>query len=150
MLATTICLVDPGDGFLSSLYSTAKLKGPEDLTRVPEVRGHSHNRDGFEQGGEGKGIFFVSDVWADRLTTGFPLRAILIPRVGAEQKSRLEPCSPGEALLALLPSTVAQLPAAGQADCDRLAQLASKLPAYVLHLGADLDQIPILVRKAAA
>jgi hypothetical protein len=140
------CLVDPETGFLFSLYNTGKLKGAEDLERLPELAGHSHNRDGFEHGGIGKGIFFVSDIWPDRVISGFPLRALLIPQVSGERDSRLQRCSPGEALLALVPSTVAQLPAANQSDCERLAQLADKLPAYVLHLGTDLEQIPALVR----
>jgi hypothetical protein len=141
------CLADPKTGFLFSLYNTGKLKGAEDLERLPEMTGRSRNRDSFEQGGVGKGIFFFSDIWPERLTPGFPLRAILIPRVSGQRDSRLEPCGKGEALLALLPSTVAQLPTANQADCDRLAELAGELPAYVFHLGSDLEQIPALVRR---
>jgi hypothetical protein len=48
-------------------------------------------------------------------------------------------------LLALVPSTVAQLPFSGQADCLRLAALADKVPAYRLYLGSDLSQIPALI-----
>jgi hypothetical protein len=143
------CLVNTQDGSLFSLYNTAKLKGPEDIGRIPEAKGRSQNHDGFDKGGSGKAVFFVSDLWPERLVRGFPLRAILVPRVDGRRESWLEPCSPVEALLAMMPSTVGQLPAAGPADCGRLATLSSKVPAYILHLGGDLEQIPDLVSKAA-
>lgn len=140
------CLVDP-NGYLFSLYNTGKLCGPADLERLPAMRGQSRNEDGFERGGEGKGIYFLSEIWPDRMSAGFPLRAILVPSVTKDRDTRLEPCSPGDALLALAPSTVAQLPTAGVGDCERLAALASKLPAWRLLLGSDLEQIPAVVRK---
>ncbi|MEZ5354221.1 MAG: PqqD family peptide modification chaperone [Bryobacteraceae bacterium] len=142
------CLADPATGFLSSLYNTGKLTGPEDLTRVPAMAGRSRNADSFENGGTGKGIYFLSEVWPERISSGFPLRAILIPSVTGESASRLEPCAKGDALLALLPSTVAQLPAADHSDCERMARLVERLPAYYLHLGKDTAQIPGVVRSA--
>jgi len=143
--ADDYCLTRPGDAQVFSLYNTAKLKGPEDLQRLPEMAGRSFNEDSFERGGVGKGTFNLSDVWPERIVTGFPLRAILLPTVIDSVDSRLEPCSPGDALLALAPSTLAQLPFSGQADCDRLAALAGKVPAFRLYLGSDLVQIPKLI-----
>jgi hypothetical protein len=144
------CLVDSGSVFLHSLYNTGKLKGTEDLIRVPAVAGTSRNADSFENGGSGKGIYFMTETWPDRVSSGFPLRAILIPKVSGLSESRLEPCSPADALFAVLPSTVAQLPGATQADCARIAELVQRLPAYHLHLGTDVRQIPPLVRKVLA
>ena len=144
------CLVDPQTGYLHSLYNSSKLKSTEDLARLPDVTGLSRNPDSFENGGSGKAIYFLSEVWMDRLASGFPLRAILIPSVTGSVDSRLERCSPGDALLAMMPSTVAQLPAADKSDCERLAAFIEKLPAYYLYLGTDVDQIPPLVRKAAS
>jgi len=143
--ADDYCLTRPGDAQVFSLYNTAKLKGPEDLTRLPEMSGRSFNEDSFEHGGVGKGTFNLSGVWPERMAAGFPLRAILMPTVTGKVDSRLEPCSPAEALLALAPSTVAQLPFSGQEDCLRLAALADKVPAYRLYLGSDLAQIPALI-----
>ncbi|MFN7924031.1 MAG: PqqD family protein [Bryobacteraceae bacterium] len=140
------CLANPETGFLHSLYNTGKLKGPGDLERIPEVAGHCRNEDGFERGGSGKGIFFVSDLWPDQLTAGFPLRAVVIPRVTGERDSRLEPGSTADALAAIAPSTVGQLPGASQVDCDRIARLVSRLPVFYLDAGTDLDQIPELIR----
>ncbi len=144
--ADDYCLTDAAASRVFSLYNTAKLKGPDDLERVPSVRGHSVNVDSFEGGGTGKGTFNVSELWPERMAPGFSLRAIVLPLVTGDRDSRLEACSAGDALLALAPSTVAQLPAASQSDCQRLTDLAETLPAYRLHLGSDLAQIPDLVK----
>lgn len=141
------CLADPRTGYLHSLYNSTKLKGTEDLTRLPEVTGLSRNPDSFENGGFGKAIYFLSELWNDRLVSGFPLRAVLIPTVTGGVDSRLDPCSPADALMAMMPSTVAQLPDAGQGDSERIAALVQKLPAYRLHLGTDVAQIPPLVQQ---
>jgi hypothetical protein len=94
-----------------------------------------------------KATFFLSDLAPECMSPGFPLRALLIPRVTAETDTRLTSCGPIEALAATAPNTVAQLPNAGQRDMDRIAAIASGLPAYVLHLGSDLAQIPEVVRS---
>lgn len=142
------CLVDPQLGYVHSLYNTGKLGGPEDLERLPDLTGLSCNADGFEHGGKDKGVFFIPEIWPGRLSSGFPIRAILVPRIsGRDRDTRLEECGPADALMAMLASTVAQLPLAMQADCDRLARLAEKIPAYILHVGTDLEQIPAVVRS---
>jgi len=146
-LGDDYCLVDPGQNRAYSIYATAKLKGPADVERVPELRDLSFNADGFEKGGEGKALYSLAGLWPDRLAASAPVKAILIPRVGTGPDTRLEPCGPQEALLAMLPSTVGQLPLADAGDCARLTQLAAKLPAYVLHIGTDLQQIPARVRE---
>ncbi|MGH9646862.1 MAG: PqqD family peptide modification chaperone, partial [Bryobacteraceae bacterium] len=61
------CLADPRTGYLHSLYNSSKLKGPEDLKRLPDLTGLSRNLDSFENGGFGKAIYFLSDIWGDRL-----------------------------------------------------------------------------------
>jgi hypothetical protein len=145
--ADDYCLTRPEDGRVFSLYNTAKLKGPEDLERVPELTGRSFNEDSFESGGVGKGTFDLSELWPERMAAGFRLRAILLPTLTGNVASSLVPCSPGDALLALAPSTVAQLPFSGEEDCRRLAALADKVPAYRLFLGSDLSQIPVLISE---
>ena len=140
------CLTDAGTGRVFSLYNTAKLKGPDDLDRVPGLRGLSYNSDSFEQGGMGKGTFCLSDLWPEQMVAALPVRAIVLPVVTSGVDSYLTPCSAGAALLALVPSTVAQLPQVTDVDCDRLAELTAKLPVFHLYLGSDLDQIPRLLR----
>jgi hypothetical protein len=141
------CLADPQNLYIYSLYNSCKLRGAEDLIRIPDLNGLSRNPDSFENGGDGKGIYFLPEVWKERMSAGFPLRAIIVPKLTPSPNSRLEPCSAADALLAMLPSTVAQLPAADRTDCDRLAALVEKLPAYHLFLGSDTERIPALVSQ---
>ena len=136
------CLIDPARAWAHSLYNTGKLKGPDDYARLPELKGFSTNPDSFERGGDGKGVYFLDEIWPDRVVVDMPLRAIVVPRVTGQAASSVEPCSAFDALVAMLPSTVAQLPAATNEDCDRMVALAEKLPTYLLHLGTDIRGIP--------
>jgi hypothetical protein len=139
------CLADPARGWIHSLYGTGKLKGPEDFQRLPGLEGQAINGDAFERGGTGKAVLPVAALWPERMAEGLPLLAILLPRLSSDAAPRLEPCSGAELLLALMPSTVGQLPAADDGDCRRLVQLVAGLPAYVLHLGADPSQLPAAI-----
>lgn len=136
------CLIDPARTWAHSLYNTGKLKGPDDYARLPALKGLSSNPDSFERDGDGKGVYFLDEIWPDRVVAGMPLRAIVVPRITGQPGSHVEPCPPFDALVAMLPSTVGQLPAASNEDCDRMVALAEKLPAYLLHLGSDIRGIP--------
>jgi len=133
--------------YLHSLYNTAKLL-PRDLDRFPELRQRIWNPQSLVENSLDKATFFLADLAPERMSSGFALRALLVPRVSAERDSYLTPCGPATAMTAIVPSTVAQLPNSVQADMDRMAYLASNLPAYILHLGSDLAQIPEVVRSA--
>jgi hypothetical protein len=133
-----------GPPYLHSLYSTAKLKGPQDLDRFPHLRGRVWNRDWFTKNGD-KATFFLTEWWPEQMSQGFPLRAVLVPHVTGQRDTELGECSEAQALLALSASTVAQLPMAGAPDLDRLGNLVSGLPRYMLYAGTDLAQIPRVI-----
>ena len=141
------CGSDSSVPWVHSLYSSGKLVDTSDFVRLPELRGQSLNPDSFERGGEGKGVFSVSRLWPDRVVTSLPLRALMIPRIHGGFDTTIEPCSRGHALMALLPSTVGQLPGCSQADCQRIQTLVSQTPAYFLHLGTDMEQIPDVLTR---
>jgi hypothetical protein len=132
---------------LHSLYNTAKLL-PRDVDGFPELLPRIWNPQSLVENSSDKATFFLADVAPDRMSLGFPLRALLIPRVTPQTGTRLTPCGPLEVLAAMAPSTVAQLPIAGRPDMERMAALAATLPAFILHLGSDLTQIPDAVRSA--
>jgi hypothetical protein len=141
------CAVDrSGPFYLHSLYNTAKLL-PRDLDGFPELRPRIWNPQSLVENSSDKATFFLSDVAPGRMSSGFQLRALLIPRVTAQTGTCVTPCSPLEALAAMAPSTVAQLPNAGQPDMERMAAIAAGLPAFILHLGSDSAQIPDAVRN---
>jgi len=141
------CALDSNDPIrVHSLYNTAKLL-PQDMDRFPDLRQRIWNPQALVENSTDKATFFLGDVMPERMSAGFPIRAVLIPRVSNERDTRLEPCGPGAALAAIAPSTVAQLPTATQADMDRMAAIVARLPTYVLHLGSDLTQIPAVVQS---
>jgi hypothetical protein len=132
---------------LHSLYSTAKLKGPEDLDRFPHLREHVWNPDCLTKNNGDKATFFLSEWWPEKVSPGFPLRAVLVPRIALQRDTELGECSEAHALLALSASTLAQLPMAGPEDLQRLGNLVAQLPRYTLYLGTDITQIPAVIRS---
>jgi hypothetical protein len=142
------CVVDPNAPIhLHSLYNTAKLL-PGDLDRFPDLRQRIWNPQALVENSTDKATFFLSDLSPGQMSAGFALSALLIPQVSDQTATHLTPCGPAAVLAAMAPSTVAQLPNAVHADMDRMVSIASNLPAYILHLGSDLAQVPEVVRSA--
>lgn len=65
------------------------------------------------------------------------LAALLLPRVAGGPHSSVSTATPAQALRALAPSTLLQIPQEKQPSMGLLAQLARTVPAYHLNLGAD-------------
>lgn len=136
-LGDDYCLVDPAGLTVHALYGTGKLVGSSDVDRLPAYRGRSINADSFERGGSAKGVFLVDVVVAGSLTASQPLRAIVLPRIDPGRVSRGRAGSRGDALAAIFPSTVGQLPGAGAGDARNVERLVSSLPAFELEVGSD-------------
>ena len=143
-LSDDYCVVD--DRFVAhSLYGAAKLVGDEDLGRFPELSVWNTNREPGE-----KAALFVHEQRAEKLIDRFALKAILVPQVTGARDTSLEPCTQSEALQALAPSTMAQLPASGAADLKFMSQMVRKLPCYRLRVGTELAQIPRAIETLLA
>lgn len=96
-----------------------------------------------EIGPERKSMFLV-DRWAPtQLADQLQLEAICIPHITAAARARLELASPKQALLALAPSSMYQLPTARRASFDFLRRLVESLPIYTLRLGRDIASGPV-------
>jgi hypothetical protein len=136
-----------GEGRVHSLYNTAKLRGDEDLARFPKLAERVWNP---VREGEDKATIFLQDCRPEKLIAGFPLRAILVPHVAGVRDTTLGPCSAKDALLALAPTTLAQLPDSGSEDMQRMVRLVRTTPCYRLQLGTDLRQIPEAIERVLA
>ena len=86
-----------------------------------------------------KGLLFVQQVFPERMIAGFPVRAIVVPEIGARSGPALRPISPREVLLELAPSTMSQMPGTGASTLRRLAALVAAVPCYGLALGDGLS-----------
>jgi hypothetical protein len=130
-----------------SLYSSGKLM-QDHVGRLPFLRSALANADrlAFE-----KAVVYVHERWPAKVTAGFPLRAIVLPRVtpglGAARTQR---ASAAEAFRALVPSTVFQMHTRGQDSLARARRLLEQVPSYRLELGSNLESIPHAVADLLA
>jgi hypothetical protein len=127
------------DPQVHSLYGSGKVE-PGHLRRFPDLAKAVSNPD---QGPREKSIVFVEDVHPGAAIHGFPLRAVLVPRVVARSpETRLLPTSGATALAALAPSTLFLLHPSTPEAFAELAKLVRSVPCFSLELGSDIDRIP--------
>ena len=138
-LADDYCLLraDPMPEVFS-LYNSAKVR-PDGLQRFPQLRQHADMHDRL---GDEKAIVFLQRHSPDPLALHLPLRAALVLRLTGQPGTKLAEASPAAALRALAPSTLFQLPGAGQASFQNLARLIRQIPCYYLEAGTNLAGIP--------
>jgi hypothetical protein len=93
---------------------------------------------------EEKSVVILSQVLPQRLARAVSIRALVLPRVTNRRATRLQPASKGEALLALGPSSLLQIPNRSLGVCGfaRLAELVERIPCFRMELGSDLSSIP--------
>ncbi|MGD9797289.1 MAG: serine kinase [Acidimicrobiia bacterium] len=133
---------DP-DPVVHALYSSGKLDVAQ-LVRFPELGRWVENPDG---PADEKRVFFLADHRPEWTSTGFPLRAVVLPRVAGRPGSSLEASSPAAALAALAPSTIFQMPGAAGAELKGIAAVLRRVPAWRLHSGTDLAAHEPLLRE---
>ena len=126
-----------------SLYNTAKLKGAEDLSRFPRLRRHLVNA---ERLNTEKAMMFLNTGYRDQIESGMPLKAILIPKIRRHTETEIRRAGPAEALAALAPSTLFQLPGSAQSAMQKMSELVKRVPCYVLELGANVSGIPEVLK----
>jgi hypothetical protein len=127
--------------FVHSLYNSAKVALP-DMVRFPEVFPPNTPLTGEPNE---KAVAFLGEIWPERVSLGFPIAAVLVPRVGTGKRSRLMPVSGRVGLVALAPSTIFQLAGAGEPTLARLGRLVEQVPCYVLELGSDPGHVADLI-----
>jgi hypothetical protein len=127
-----------------SLYSTAKVHS-EQVERIPHLRALVDNSAHLATE---KALIFLAQHLPDRLAPGFPVRALLMPRITGRSQTRLVPASAAAALAALAPTTVFQLPGEGHRTFETLSLLVRQVPCHWLDVGTDLARIPDAIAEA--
>ena len=127
--------------YVYSLYNSAKLDA-DNIHRLPYLVSFISNSDRLH---EEKALLFLHKHYPDKVATGFPIQAILLPRVTERPETTLTPASPIASLKALAPNTIFQLPGAGQAAFQTLAQFVRQVPRYYLEVGTNVSQIPDVI-----
>ena len=124
-----------------SVFSSAKVD-PGNIFRVEHIapaRVKTGNRH------DDKEVFFLYPRFAEQITSGFPLHAILLPRITGKPDSALIPATPADCVKALTLSTMCQFPGAGKKAVDIFVRLARTVPGYYLDFGTDVAQAPRLI-----
>jgi len=145
--ADDYCLVtaDP-QPHVYSIYSSAKLNA-DSVARLPHLSSAIANP---QDTAHEKAVLFLEEEWHQKLIPGFPLVAILLPRIRAQHDTTLVPVASVEGVRALCLSTLIQLPRADAVSAQRIQRLVSALPCYTLELGTDLKQIPQRISELIA
>jgi hypothetical protein len=81
---------------------------------------------------------------------GFPIRAILLPRITGGARSTLRPASAGQATMAIGAMTMHLLRAGAREAFEKIAGIAASTPAYWLDLGDDIEDLPALIGSEIA
>jgi hypothetical protein len=124
-----------------SVYSSGKLHPTHAAALLPELAPLVRRREGDR---EEKGILFVPQHLPQRVATGFPLRAVLLPVIGAPWAAPgtlLRRIPPLAVLQELAPTTLSQMPGADQRTFGFLASLLKAVPCFELATGPDLAAV---------
>lgn len=146
-VADDYCVVSPGTPpRVHSLYRSAKLR-EDSLARLVQFASAAAPRALWD--GD-KAVLFLDGVWSAKVTGGFPVVAILLPRAHGGTDTFLKPATAKEGIQALALSTLAQSPRVSQLTIERIQALVRGLPCYWLELGTETAQIPRRVEEVIA
>lgn len=126
------CLLESGEPpTVHCLFASAKLHRV-DLPLFPRLAALAEDPvpDVFD-----KPVMFLRRAFAAQVVTQLPLRAVVLPRVAAQERSEFARISPAQALREFAPSTLFQLPGEGAAPLQAMAALVRGLPCFRLTLG---------------
>lgn len=146
-LGDDYCMVGLHPARVYSLYNTCKLVGDGDIARFPGLASRIWNQ---HREGDEKATVFLQEHWPEWLTGETPLKAILLPHISGESGSSVRPCAGMEALTALAPTTIAQLPSSGIQELRFMKELVQRVPCFVLNVGTDLSTIPVAIERLLA
>jgi hypothetical protein len=124
---------------VASLYSSGKLEPAHAHDLFPHLLPLLANPDRLDSD---KAVVYVHEHFPDQTTSGFPLRAVLVPTIGKGREPRILEASRAAAFAALGPSTIFQLHTAGAGELATISRLVARLPCYTVELGQDLSAIP--------
>ena len=136
------CLVSmDSDPYAHSVYCSAAIDRGT-VQRFPHLVSAIEHDEGLC---EEKVILFLNKHWPKKISLGFSVRSLLVPRITNAEKTSLTPASPRSAFMALAPSTIVQLRGAGQEDLTLMAELTRRIPSFFLELGQDVGNIPDII-----
>lgn len=124
-----------------SIFGSGKID-TDGAWRVPRIASLTGYRSDGHPFDTNKTVVFLGELFAPQLASSFPISAILIPRItGTATDTRIVPGRPADALLALAPSTVLQMPSGGADSLTDLTAFVHRVPSFHLHMGDDVQAV---------
>jgi hypothetical protein len=143
--ADDFCAVSTEGPPRAFVYSTGKTL-QSDWVRHPHLGGLAAHVD---PSGRDKVIYFLADSSPEKLVREFPIKAVLVIRLGGEACGAI-PISAVAALTACAPDTARLLPDSGAEVLKAIARLVRSAPCFELRLGADPKRIPAVISELLA
>jgi hypothetical protein len=141
-----VAVTDRPAPWVHSLYCSAKLERGH-LDRLPQLNALVANAD---RASDDKAIVYVDDLSPGVAVRGFPLRAIVVPRITTRTSPAYFPTSHAAALRALAPSTLLQRRPPRPDSFTALTRLVERVPAYELEIGTELQALGAVVEQLVA
>lgn len=133
-VADDYCLLEPGaPPRVYSIYGSGKADGAS-ISRLPHLA-EAFRASPIDQ--QGKSIIFVGEHIPSAVLRSLPLRAVVLPQIVTGTECRVEVLPRGEALRAVAPSTLFQMPGDRADSLSRLSALVRSLPCFRLCVGED-------------
>ena len=137
-----LCVVtDSPDWQVHSLYATGKMVAG-DLYRHPHLAAHVSNPDALDRE---KALFYLHEVFPERIIRSMPLLAVVMPQVIARGASEIVPASRGATQRAIATSTIEMSRWTAAFTFTAAAKLARALPSFTLRIGEDFPNVPTLI-----
>ena len=128
-----------------SLYNSVFLESGH-IKRFPELSRHIVKGAAHEE----KSVIILSQVFPERLVRTAAIEAIVLPQVTHQAEPTVQKVPRSQALLGMAPSSLIEIPSRGMQGFSKLAALVERVPAYALHLGRNIDSIPIRINEIIA
>jgi hypothetical protein len=133
-VADDYCLLEPGTpSRVHSIYGSGKADSAS-IARLPYLA-DAFRASPIDQ--QGKSIIFIAEHVPQAILYSFPLRAVVVPKIVPGVACRAEVLPRGEALRALAPSTLFQMPGDRAKSLSRMSALIRDLPCFRLYIGND-------------
>lgn len=122
-----------------SLYSSVKIV-PERAAQFPSLFPEVQPADGEKR------VAYLSSTAS--VVRSAPLIGIFVPKICNLEKTRIVPISKAEVMIALVPTTLFQLPLGKAGEISTLAEIVRRTPCYRVELGTDPDEVAAALREA--
>jgi len=126
-----------------SIYNSAKCTN-NTLNALPTLRSCANEIPSVD---ERKSVIYISKSFPKSVSRKMNIKSIFVPSLTGDTKTRLEPVSKVKTLLAMVPTTIFQLPYTGTDLILKLRQMVEIVPCHSLLLGNEIPMTPVVIKS---